>query len=201
MAIGGAIGLLLPAHWNLVTRALVGWNVAVWTYLVLMAWLIARCSHREMNRLATQEDNNAVTVLVVMSLGAIVSLVAIVAELSSARAVLGGERLFHYTLTGCTVIGSWLLLATIYMFHYAHLYCRAADDNKPLRFPDEDTQPVYSDFLYFSFTIAVAAQTSDVVILSTSMRKAVLAQSVLSFFFNAAIIGMSINIAASLIGT
>jgi uncharacterized membrane protein len=47
---------------------------------------------------------------------------------------------------------------------------------------------------------AVAAQTSDVAIMSHSMRKVVLAQSILSFMFNVAIIGLSINIAASLVG-
>jgi uncharacterized membrane protein len=33
------------------------------------------------------------------------------------------------------------------------------------------------------------------------MRKVVLAQSILSFFFNVAVIGLSINIAASLVGS
>jgi uncharacterized membrane protein len=47
----------------------------------------------------------------------------------------------------------------------------------------------------------VAVQTSDITVLSRSMRKAVLAQSVLSFFFNAAILGLSINIAASAVDT
>jgi uncharacterized membrane protein len=67
-----------------------------------------------------------------------------------------------------------------------------------LQFPDEDL-PDYWDFLYFSFTVAVAAQTSDVTITKRNMRKAVLFQSILSFIFNAAIIGLCINIAAGLI--
>ena len=50
-------------------------------------------------------------------------------------------------------------------------------------------------------TIAVAAQTSDISVMSGAMRKAVLAQSVMSFLFNAAIIGMSINIAAGMVGS
>jgi uncharacterized membrane protein len=37
--------------------------------------------------------------------------------------------------------------------------------------------------------------------MSHALRKAVLAQSVLSFLFNAAIIGLSINIAAGLVGS
>lgn len=53
----------------------------------------------------------------------------------------------------------------------------------------------------FSMTIAVAAQTSDISVKSGAMRKAVLAQSVMSFLFNAAIVGMSINIAAGMVGS
>ena len=59
--------------------------------------------------------------------------------------------------------------------------------------------PNYWDFLYFSFTIATAAQTSDVVVRSRSMHKTVLRNPFLSFFFNLSILGLSINIAASLV--
>jgi len=71
---------------------------------------------------------------------------------------------------------------------------------RPLKFPDDELCPDYWDFLYFSFTIAVAAQTADVSVMSRSMRKVVFAQSILSFVFNVAIIGLSINVLASLIG-
>ncbi|MGE5650204.1 MAG: DUF1345 domain-containing protein, partial [Bacillota bacterium] len=104
-------------------------------------------------------------------------------------------------LTAFTVFGSWLLVGVIYMFHYAHMFYRAAPEVKPLRFPDNKLKPVYWDFLYFSFTIAVAAQTSDISVSTTPMRKAVLAQSLLSFLFNAAIIGLTINIVAGTVGS
>ena len=69
-----------------------------------------------------------------------------------------------------------------------------------LAFPDQPALPSYRDFLYFSFTICATAQTSDVAVTSTGMRTAVLAQSLLSFFFNVAILGLSINIAVSALG-
>jgi uncharacterized membrane protein len=81
------------------------------------------------------------------------------------------------------------------------MFYRSHANHRPLAFPDAEENPDYWDFLYFSFTIAVAAQTSDVALMSRSMRKVVLAQSILSFVFNAAILGLSINIAASLVGT
>ncbi|MGD7410487.1 DUF1345 domain-containing protein, partial [Ralstonia pseudosolanacearum] len=45
---------------------------------------------------------------------------------------------------------------------------------------------------------AVASQTADVSIRSRAMRRAVLGQSLLSFFFNTSILALSINIAAGL---
>ncbi|QDZ27849.1 DUF1345 domain-containing protein [Noviherbaspirillum sp. UKPF54] len=198
---GAIAGFVAPGAWSPVVRMLMAWNVAVWSYLALICWLIAHSDETRMHRLAKQEDNNAVFVLVIMSLGAVLSLAAIMVELASAKQVSGGDRLFHYGLTAFTVFGSWLLVGVIYMFHYAHMFYRAAPEVKPLRFPDNKLKPVYWDFLYFSFTIAVAAQTSDISVSTTPMRKAVLAQSLLSFLFNAAIIGLTINIVAGTVGS
>lgn len=52
-------------------------------------------------------------------------------------------------------------------------------------------------FLYFSVTIAVASQTSDVGVSTPALRRLVLLQSVLSFAFNTAILALTINIVAS----
>jgi uncharacterized membrane protein len=151
--------------------------------------------------MAEQEDNSGLLVLVTLSVAATLSLAAIVLELASAKNLSGSGRTFHYVFTGVTVLGSWLLVATSYTFHYANLFYRSPPEKRALRFPDGEQNPDYWDFLYVSFTIAVAAQTSDVCIMSRAMRKAVMAQSILSFLFNAAIIGMSINIAAGLLGS
>lgn len=201
LVVGLIVATMAPHAWGAISRALVGWNCAIWSYLGLVAWLVKNSDNQRMHKLASQEDNNAVFVLVIMSLGAILSLAAIVFELSSIKNVSENVRFLHYGLTAATVLGSWLLVPIIYTFHYAHLFYRAVPDKKPLRFPDDLHNPGYWDFLYFAITIAVAAQTSDVCIMSTSVRKTVLAQSVLSFLFNAAIIGMTINIAAGLIGS
>lgn len=54
---------------------------------------------------------------------------------------------------------------------------------------------------FYSFTIAVASQTSDVVLRSREIRRATLAQSILSFYFNVAVLGLCLNIAAGLLGS
>lgn len=200
LATAGGItaALLLPATWPTITRVLTGWNCAVWSYLVLMGWLMLRASHARVRAIAEQEDESAQVVLAILSIAAVASLAAITLELATLKGATPDVRIGRYLLTVATVLGSWFLVGTIFTFHYAHMFYRAPATARPLRFPDDEQTPDYWDFLYFSFTIAVAAQTSDVTVNTRSMRKAVLAQSVLSFLFNAAILGMSVNIAAGL---
>lgn len=194
------IASLLPHSLSLTSRILVGWNVAAWAYLILLGWLMAFASPERVRKIAEQESEGAITMLAIMSMAAALSIAAIVIELASIKQVTGSLRLVHYVFTVVTVLGAWLLLAAIYTLHYANLFYRSPTQERALRFPDNESNPDYWDFLYFSFAIAVAAQTSDISVMSRSMRKAVMAQSVLSFLFNVAIIGLSINIAAGLLG-
>lgn len=199
--LGIAAALLLPTSWQLLTRALTGWNIAVWTYLGSMALLMMRASHVRVRTIAEQQDKSAAIVLAIMSVAAVISLSAIILELATIRKLSLDQRLIHYAFTAATVFGSWLLLGTLFTFHYAHLFYMSPASRRSLVFPDQELNPDYWDFLYFSFTIAVAAQTSDVMVMARAARKVVLAQSILSFFYNAAILGLSINIAASLVGS
>ena len=200
LVLGVLVAFFLPATTPIITRALCGWNVAIWTYLVLMAWLMTRADRPTVRRMAQQEDESAIGVLVLMSLSATISLLAIIHELSGMAGISSEARLLKYLFATSTVLGSWLLLGVIFCFHYALLFYNSPEDKRALRFPDEEAMPDFWDFFYFSFTIAVAAQTSDVSVMNRQTRKTVLAQSVLSFFFNVAVVGFSINIAASLVG-
>jgi uncharacterized membrane protein len=197
---GLVVALALPESWSFVTRALVGWNMAVWPYVASMAWLMLRAAPARVRAIAEQENASSAALVAVMCTAAVLSVIAIVAELALA----GGSRsdlLRGFALPILTVGGSWFLVGVIYTFHYAHMYYESASGTaRPLKFPEGLQSPSYVDFLYFSFTISAAAQTSDVTIVSTRMRSAVLAQSVLSFFFNVAILGLSINIAAGIVG-
>jgi uncharacterized membrane protein len=179
---GVVVALAWPAHFSGLRRALVGWNAGVWAYLVSMTWMMARAAASS-----------------VASTG--MSLYAIVSELTRMDHLPADQVALRYAFTAITVIGSWLLVGVLFCIHYAHLYYRAGNSEPPLRFPQDGLEPDYWDFLYFSFTIAVAVQTSDVAVASRSMRKLVLGHSVLAFFFNLLILGLSVNIAAGLINT
>jgi uncharacterized membrane protein len=196
--LGVGSGLLLPDQWRLVTRILVGWNTMVWSYLLLMGWLMVRADHSRLLKIASQEDEHGAAILAMFSIATVASLVAIVLELST-QELKSGFHLYKYLLTGATILGSWFFTGVLFTFHYSRMYYLSPVNSRPLKFPDDEQDPDYWDFLYFSFTIAVAVQTADVAITSRSMRKIVLAQSILSFLFNMVIIGSSINVFASLI--
>lgn len=197
--IGVAAFWLAPVSVHVIPRILIGWNVTVWLYLVLIGWMMLRADHTRLRRVAVAQAEGAATVLAIVILGAVVSLAGIVVELSAAKVPGAPHAISHIMFALTTVAGSWLLVPTMFALTYASLYLRPSLGNG-LKFPDADAdfRPDYGDFLYFSFTIAVASQTSDVSVTTQSMRRLVLLQSILSFGFNTAILAFTINIAASM---
>ncbi|MFJ4494384.1 DUF1345 domain-containing protein [Pseudomonas atacamensis] len=197
--LGLATGLLVPAD-SIVSKILIGWNVGVWTYLILMFWLTVRAKAPDVRRIAEMEDENAGLVLFMVCIAALASLATITLELAGSKDLDSTLKLVHYAFTALTVIGSWLLMGVIFCVHYARLFYTWNGKEPALRFAEGLTTPNYWDFLYFSFTIGVAVQTSDVGVATRDIRKIVLAQSLIGFLFNTAILGFSINIAAGLFG-
>ena len=190
---------LLPPAWTVTARVLVAWNLGVWPYLVALGWLMVGTSIEGVRGISKQEDASSAGLMVLMCSAAVLSLAAIMLELAHGRDN-GEPALFVYGITVLTVLGSWFLVGALYTFHYAHMYYSAPPNRLPLGFPEDLTSPSYMDFMYFAFTLSIAAQTSDVSVRTRSMRAAVLVHMMLSFFFNLAILGLSINIAASLAG-
>ncbi|WLI90060.1 DUF1345 domain-containing protein [Massilia sp. R2A-15] len=199
IGLGAIVAVFLPDELQLITRALIAWNVAVWAFLAMMMRVVITSNHHEVRALADKQDENAGVVLVVLLVASIFSLSAIFLELSKLTDAKGAETAGRYALTVATLFGSWIMVGILFCFHYAHKYYRCDETKLPLKFPDDEKEPDYWDFMYFSFTISVAVQTSDVSVMTRGMRKLVLGHSVLNFFFNLVILGLSINIAAGLI--
>ena len=194
---GVVLFFLLPGHWAVLARVLVSWNSSVTLFLL---WVFAWMSSRTAEQLYIQykeEDETAGIILVTVICAALLSLVAIVLMLSTVKQVSGSEKVMHVSLAAATVVSSWLLVPTMFMLHYADAYYSVTDENRPLLFP-ETRRPLFWDFAYFSFTIAAACQTADVATANTSIRKAVLAQSLIAFVFNASILGFAVNVSAGL---
>jgi uncharacterized membrane protein len=79
------------------------------------------------------------------------------------------------------------------------MFYSVTENDRPLSFP-QTKMPIFWDFAYFSFTIAAACQTADVMTTCSSIRKVVIAHELISFVFNASILGFAINVTAGLIG-
>lgn len=96
---------------------------------------------------------------------------------------------------------SWVMVHTIFTFHYAHLYYfKSKDDtsdSNALEFPKED-KPDYPDFAYFAFVIGMTFQVSDVEINSRIIRRLALAHSLLAFALNTFVVALTINLIAGL---
>lgn len=197
-AVGVAVGSMAPAA-SAVTRSLIGWNAGVWLYLVLIAVSVYRSDHGTMRRTVLAHAEGAVTVSVMVVMASLASFAAIVLELAASKTAGTPAAWPQVALTLLTVTGSWLLLPTLYTLNYATLYYRR-DKASGLNFPGHDAafRPHYVDFLYFSFTIAVALQTADVAITDKTIRLVVLSQSMLSFVFNTTVLAFMINIASGL---
>jgi uncharacterized membrane protein len=198
MAAATVLFFFLPHAWSVLSRVLVCWNGGVALFLVLLfAWMSGLSAQQICSRYR-EEDESAPFILIGVILAAMLSLVAIVEPLASLKSVAGYERVGHFALAAATLINSWILVPSMFTIHYADAFYSTDEAQRPLRFP-ETPMPVFWDFAYFSFTIAAACQTADVSTLGAGIRRIVLGHTVVSFLFNASILGFAINVTAGLI--
>jgi uncharacterized membrane protein len=195
---GAIVCIALPHQWALLTRALVAWNAAVLILLPLTYMHLNGLGAKQLRERYREDDPSASVILLVVVGAAILSVAAIVAFLATLKGIPANQKLAHVLLAALTVIDSWLLVPTVFTVHYADMFYSAEVSEQPLRFPDT-REPVFWDFAYFAFTIAAACQTADVSTTQVGIRRVVIAQSVISFLFNLAILGFAINVTAGLL--
>jgi uncharacterized membrane protein len=200
VGVGAAAFFCLPVTWSTLTRVLVSWDVGVTLFLVLVCVWMSRLTAEQICSRYIEEDETAPIILVVVTVAALLRLVAIVEPLATLKQVSGRERVGHFAVTAMTLIDSWLLVPTMFTTHYADMFYSVEKTERPLSFPQTE-MPAFWDFAYFSFTIAAACQTADVLTTRSSIRKVVIAHELISFLFNASILGFAINVTAGLIGS
>jgi uncharacterized membrane protein len=195
IAIGIVAYLLLPASLRPVTRALLGWDICIAAYLLLVYAMVVRSGVAHIKRNAARQDDGRFLILLVTASGAFASIAAIVLELGAAQ-----HSVPALTLATVTIALSWAAVHTTFALHYAHEFYRGP---KPggLQFPSGDTHENadYWDFVYFSFVIGMTAQVSDVGITDKTIRRTATAHGIVSFIYNTALVALMVNIAASAI--
>jgi uncharacterized membrane protein len=193
--VGVVAALVVPTDERLVSRMIVGWDIGVALYLVLAFALFATADVARIRRHAARQDEGGVAILVLTATAALASLAAITFELVAAGAA--GRNPWQLSLALLTIALSWAFTHTIFALHYAHEF-HATDKHKGggLAFPGEG-EADYWDFLYFSLVIGMTSQVSDVAVTAKSIRRTVLAHGTVSFVFNATLLALAVNIAAS----
>lgn len=173
-----------------------GFDIASIVFLAALAPLL-RSEAAAMRGHARINDANRGWLLAISILVTLVILVSVASEMSDLKSPM------TVTLVIATLVLCWLFSNTVWALHYAHLFYVGAEDGGDsggdsggLSFPETD-EPNYWDFVYFSFTLGMTFQTSDVAITATAMRQPVIVQSLAAFIFNIGVLAFSINVLGS----
>lgn len=193
LGIGSLVVPFLP--WQPITRVLVGWDVALALYLTAAVVMMARATVPHIRSHAATQDEGAFTILVLSVLAAAASLGALFVEVAKARRG-GGYGLGPLALGIATILLSWTFVHTIFTLHYAHRFYGESEHADGLDFPGGEL-PDYWDFAYFAFVIGMTFQVSDVTVSNRFIRRVVVAHGALSFFFNTAIIALTVNMGSN----
>jgi uncharacterized membrane protein len=205
IAIYAVLHFFTALNWRMCFIA--AWDGAA-TFAFIALYLGLRgASAAAMKENAIRQDAGKWAVLAFTLIAACASLVVIASEMPVVKNATGLEKTAGVVLVVYTVMLSWAFIHTVFALHYAHDFYIDADvsasarrthDAPRLVFPG-GKPPTYGDFLYFSFTIGMTFQVSDVQIADAGFRRIVLAHGVAAFFYTTGILALAINLVAGLI--
>jgi len=198
----GLVTLVLS--WVLASQAAVLGSACVFfvVYLVLTLWRVPLFDARYLEEHAASADEPAPVIFALTFGTIVVTLAFLFAVLNQQPA---SRDPLEVSLALLTAALGWFSIHTMAALHYAHLYWRPGeraekdDRHQGLKFPG-NTAPGGWDFLYFAFVVGMTAQTSDVAITTTAMRRFNLLHAIVSFFFNTVLVAVAVNVAVSIAG-
>jgi uncharacterized membrane protein len=194
IAMGFIAYAVMPGDWRTVTRALLGWDVALALYLVLTLTMMAGKPAAEIRKQSALQDEGAFAIMVLVVIASMTSLGAIFAELASDGDTPATP--WAHIVAIATVVLSWCFIQTIFALHYAHDFYGDGKRANGLKFPGDD-KPDYWDFMYFSFVVGMTFQVSDVAVTNKWIRRSVVVHGIVSFFYTTTVVALTVNMAAS----
>jgi len=204
LTIAGVAGVaafyLWPLTWPLAMRSAIGWDLGVALFLALTSLAVGDASPERLRRRASQQDSKMWIILAIIVVAAATSLGSLAFVMQKAPEGGGPSLTTRILVASLTLIISWIFVHSTFAIRYAHYFY---GDPEPkgrrrggLAFPGVEN-PDFWDFVYYSFVVGMTCQVSDVQVTSRSMRRLTLAHGVLSFFFNAGVLALAVNILAS----
>jgi uncharacterized membrane protein len=179
-----------------VGSVLLGWDVAVVLYLAWTWSSVWRLDPGDTAQLAKREDpSTPVAELVILSAG-IAVLAAVGFALVKAGQASGGLKAYLVTIGLVSVVLSWAVVHTVFALRYARAYY--SEPVGGIAF-NEAEPPNYIDFAYYSFTVGMTYQVADTNITLRAIRRTTLHHALLSYLFGAVLLGLVINVVATLL--
>ncbi len=182
------IGLTL-LDWRRAIMA--GFDAGALLFLITCTTLFRRDA-KAMRATAARNDANRPVLLLLTAGVTLAILAAIGTELSQK----GGPQPAVIALIVATLVLAWGFSTMVYALHYAHLYYLPGEgggDAGGLQVPDTP-EPDYWDMLYFSCTMGMTFQTSDIAITSRQIRRVVTGHGLIAFVFNIGVLAFTVNV-------
>lgn len=200
VAVGIAVAILTQSLAARPVPSLLGWNAGLAVYLTLTHAMMLREEVAAIRRRAAEQDEGGFAILLLSIATTVASFIAIVFLLGNASKAPPVEATLDALLALATILQSWLFVHTIFALHYAHEFYGERGDGTlgGLDFPGK-SDPDYWDFFYFSMVIGMTSQVSDVAVSSRYIRRMVTVHAALSFFFNVAVLALTVNTLAGLV--
>lgn len=171
--------------------AIMGFDLAA-SIFILSAWPLWIDDRPDAARARAARDDGG---RILLLLTAVLVIAAIL--LAVGRMVQGAQALSaaDFGIVAGTLVLVWLFSNLVFAFHYTHIFYDQEDggDAAGIVFP-EDGEPIFADFVYFSFVIGMTCQTADLNISSRHIRRIATLHGLFAFFFNLGVLALTINV-------
>jgi len=202
-ALAGAAVALAATALPRQTRIIFGLDVFLVSFVALTSVLVSTTTGAQCAAMAEQRAPIRHTALIGCVLATLIGIAAIGVMLHSQEQQVVWLRMAHLAGSLVALLFGWIAAQLTFAVQYMRIYYRTSSTKSNVRadpgldFPGQPTPDLW-DFVYYSFTIAMCFQTSDVSIRGMAMRRLTLMHALYSFFFVATIIGFVVNVLSNL---
>ncbi|MGO4679309.1 DUF1345 domain-containing protein [Microbacterium sp. 2MCAF23] len=194
LLVGVAVGFVVTPFLGLAAGLLAAWGALALVSTVWILLVVWPMNAEQTRSHATEEDPGRRIARVVAVVGSFASIAAVLVVVLQARHAEGWTQ---FALAGSAVLSvaaSWGLIQADYMLRYAKLYY---DGSAGIIF-NQNEDPEYTDFAYFSVGLGMTYQVADTNVTRNAIRRIVIAQTTIAYVFGALILGTIINLVTGL---
>ena len=201
------IRLMVAVLVGLVVLVLLGFTTG-WRYAPALGWIATACVYLGWTWIVVlpmdadqtrdhvgPEDPPRGWVTDVIILSASVASLAGVAHLLAAGSKAGFEKNLAAAVGVVGIVAAWCVVHTVFSVRYADVYY--SNSARGISFNGTEN-PRFMDFFYVGFIIGMTYQVADTNLKTGQLRVIALCQALISYFFGAVILAVTINLVVGL---